>query len=439
MSGLESRTTIHRAGDIWTVVKVDGRAVLKSYKSAAMVVNDDGTIISIGNFDDLSQKHPSAALIDHGSSTLVPGFVDAHLHCPQLDVIGSGGYHLLDWLEQYVFPAEGKFAALDVAVRGAKRLSRELVRHGVTTAAVFSSVHAHAAEALFQNFERTGLRLVTGKTSMDIGAPKNVTESVEADIEAQEKLIATWHGRHDRLFYAITPRFALSCSRPMMKALQELKERHPTCYVQTHISENVHEVKDVLAEWKEFDDYLAVYEEHGLIGNKTLLAHGIYLTDSELARLSRSKTSIVHCPTSNTFLGSGLFNLERSTALGVNVCLASDIGAGTGLSPWQTMLECYKVQALQGHLVTADELLYRGTLAGAEALGLDNRLGSLEVGKQADFVVLHTEHNELLSERLRVAKDPAERLFACVTMGDDRMVHAVYVAGRQISQGQHRH
>jgi guanine deaminase len=286
---------------------------------------------------------------------------------------------------------------------------------------------------LFDSFDRSGLRLVAGKTSMDIGAPKDVLEPVAQDIESQENLIAKWHGRDGRLFYAITPRFALSCSPAMMKALQALREKYRSCYVQTHISENINEVKDVLAVWKGFRDYLAVYEDHGLLGSKTLLAHGIYLTESELTRVAASGTSIVHCPTSNTFLGSGLFNLNRATTAGAKVCLASDIGAGTGLSPWQTMLECYKVQALQGASVSADELLYRATLAGAEALSLDVKTGSLEVGKYADFVVVRPDKNELLGERLAVTKSSSERLFACIAYGDDRIVDSVYVAGKRLN------
>lgn len=433
MSVREAPITIHRAGEIWTPIKTNGQSTLKSYKSVGMMIDETGTIREIADSADLVARNPTAKIIDHGSSIIVPGFIDAHLHCPQLDVIGSGGFHLLEWLDKYVFPAEGKFEALDVAVRGSKRLTRELIKNGVTTAAVFSSVHAHAAEALFQSFERSGLRLVTGKTSMDIGAPKNVLESVDKDVESQEALIEKWHGRHGRLFYAITPRFALSCSREMMKSLRDLKERYPSCYVQTHISENVNEVRDVLSEWKEYKDYLSVYEDHGLIGKNTLLAHGIYLTDAELERVSKSKATIVHCPTSNTFLGSGLFNLPRTVAAGAKVCLASDIGAGTGLSPWQTMLECYKVQSLQGVHVPAEELLYRATLAGAEALGLESITGSLEVGKQADFVIVHPSHNELLGERLRSTKSVSERLFTCVTMGDDRIVSGVYVAGKLVS------
>lgn len=428
-----SARTIHSASEIWTPIHTGSSPRLRNLRNAAIVVDEGGLITEIGENSDIKANYPSAKFIDHGSAILVPGFIDGHLHCPQLDVIGSGGYGLLDWLDKYVFPAEAAFKDVSVAHRGARRLTRELIRHGITSAAVFSSVHAHAADALFDSFNRAGLRLVTGKTSMDVGAPNDVLQSVADDFESQEVLISKWHGREGRLFYAITPRFALSCSPAMMKSLQALREKHTSCFVQTHISENVNEVKDVMQAWKGYRDYLAVYEDHGLLGSKTLLAHGIYLTDSELSRVAKSGTSIVHCPTSNTFLGSGLFNLQRSVDAGAKVCLASDIGGGTGLSPWQSMLECYKIQALQGCAVSAEELLYRATLAGAEALGMDHQTGSLEIGKYADFVVVRPDHLELLGERLVVTQSPADRLFACITYGDDRIVDSVYVAGKRVT------
>jgi guanine deaminase len=441
MSTQGASFTVHKAAEIWTCARFGETVALKTYSSAALVVDDSGRIQDIGDATALVGKYPTSHAVDHGSAILIPGFIDAHLHAPQLDVIGSGGYALLDWLDHFVFPAEAKYAALDVAVRGARRLTRELVRHGITTAVVFSSSHAHAAEALFQSFERSGLRLVTGKTSMDIGAPESVLQAVDLDIDSQERLIEKWHGRHGRLFYAITPRFALSCSRQMMEALAELRERHPNCYVQTHISETRDEVKDVLREWGGCSDYLSIYEDYGLVGEKTLLAHSIYLSDHELQRVAQQKASIVHCPTSNTFLGSGLFDLKRARTAFVNVCLASDVGAGTSLSPWQTMLECYKVQALLGDITSAEQLLYLATLAGAEALGMSDKVGSLEVGKLADFVVIHPTHIELLGERLKGSKSPVERLFAMITMGDDRLVSDVYVAGKAVSPPEkaHRH
>ena len=440
MSSLGHTMTVHRAREIWFTRRSRTTFEFVALADAAIAVEDGGKILAVGDAQDVRTKFSGAKFLDHKDAILCPGFIDAHLHCPQLDVIGSGGLPLLGWLEEYVFPAEAKFAERSVSRKGARRLVRELKRHGVTTSAVFSSVHTSACDELFSEFDQAGLRLVSGKTSMDLGAPHHLVQPVETDIEDQQALIAKWHGKSDRLFYAITPRFALSCSKKMMTALGRLKENHPSCFVQTHIAETTDEVEAVKAAWPESRDYLAVYEDHGLLGAKTLLAHGIYLSDAELKRIALTGSTIVHCPTSNSFLGSGLFNLQRAIGSGAKVCLASDIGAGTGLSPWQTMLESYKVHALQGINLTADELFYRSTLAGAESLGLGDVCGSLEVGKYADFVVVKPSRHLLLGERLSVTKNPLERLLACVTYGDDRIIDSTYVAGVQVyRQMDHEH
>lgn len=425
------RSELHIAKEIWSTQKTAEGHKLVAFKDAALLTNHDGRIVKITPVKDLSSSslHNQHQVVNHGDGIIVPGFVDPHLHCPQLDVIGSGGLPLLDWLNSYVFPAESKFSSREIARRGAQRLSRELRRNGVTTAAVFSSVHAIAADELFNEFDQAGLRLVSGKTSMDCGAPATLLQASESDLIEQESLIEKWHGRSNRLLYAITPRFALSCSPRMLRSLGDLRAKNPSCLVQTHISENIHEVAEVRRQWKDQADYLAVYEDYGLLSDKTLLAHGVYLSDMELTRIAKSKATVVHCPTSNSFLGSGLFSLRRSLNLGVRVCLASDIGGGTSLSPWQTMLESYKVQALQGDFVSAVDLFYRATLAGAEALGLDTICGSLDVGKSADFVVLQPKANQLLAERLDTTKTAEERLFALMTFGDDRIVSSTYVSG----------
>jgi guanine deaminase len=429
---------IHRAKEIWHVVRRGPKNSLEfvAIADGALALDQSGRLLGVGRASEFRSLHASAAspieVINHGEGILIPGFVDAHAHCPQIDVMGSGGCSLLEWLDLFVFPTEAKFSQESIARDGARRLVREFKHHGVTTAAVFSSVHAVAAECLFSEFDTAGLRLVTGKTSMDVGAPAGVLQPVIADIEDQQALIARWHGKSGRLHYAITPRFALSCSREMMRALGDLRERNPGCYVQTHISETKDEVAAVKSVWKDCRDYLAVYADHGLIGGKTLLAHGIHLTDGELERIVQSKSSIIHCPTSNTFLGSGLFHLRRTRDAGARVCLASDIGAGTSLSPWQTMLESYKVQSLLGEHPKASELLYLATLAGAEVLGMDQDFGSFEPGKFADFVVINPAQKPLLAERMAASKDAEERLFACITHGDDRLTQSVFVAGQKI-------
>ena len=428
---------IHRAKEIWHVTRRSTKNLeFVAINDGALALDHSGRLVGVGRASEFRALNGSGAnpveVINHGDGVIIPGFIDAHAHCPQMDMMGSGGYSLLEWLDRYVFPAEARFNDETVARDGARRMVREFKRHGITATAVFSSVHAIAADCLFSEFDTAGLRLITGKTSMDVGAPSSVLQPVNADIEDQQALIARWHGKSDRLRYAITPRFALSCSREMMRALGDLRERNPSCYVQTHISETKDEVAAVRNVWKDCRDYLAVYADHGLIGDKTLLAHGIHLTDGELERVVHSKSSIIHCPTSNTFLGSGLFPLRRARDAGAKVCLASDIGAGTSLSPWQTMLEAYKVQSLQGDHPKASELLYLATLAGAEVLGLDRDVGSFEPGKYGDFVVINPTKKPLLAERIAGAKDAEERLFACITHGDDRLTQSVFVAGQKV-------
>jgi guanine deaminase len=423
--------TIHKAAELWTTVMRGGEAQLTSIRDAALAVDKEGRVAAVGRAVEFKNQNAESSIevIDHGAGIIVPGFVDTHVHCPQIDVMGCGGYPLLSWLDQFVFPREAKFSDATVATDAARRLTRELIHSGVTTAAVFSTSHAAAADILFAQFESAGLRLISGKTSMDVGAPTNVLQSARADIEDQETLIKKWHGRAGRLFYAITPRFALSCSREMMRALGDLRERHRGLYVQSHISETRDEVETVRSVWKDAADYLAVYADHGLLGERCVFAHGIYLTDSELDRMAGSKTSLAHCPTSNLFLGSGLLNLKRTLAAGVVTGLASDVGAGTSFSPWATMLEAYKVQALQGNPVSGAQLLYLATQGGADALALGHETGSLEVGKRADFVVIDPARRSLLSERLAVASSPEERLFSVITLGDDRVTAGVYVNG----------
>lgn len=426
--------TLHLAAEIWFCKKRQANAEFVSIKDAAIIVEKNGRIAGVGPRLEIMPQLVGVDItkVDHGDSFLVPGFVDAHLHCPQLDVIGSGGLPLLGWLDKYVFPVETQFASRDFARAGARRLSRELRRHGITSAAVFSSVHKVAADELFSEFDEAGLRLVSGKTSMDRGAPDLLLQDAESDVADQRQLISKWHGKDNRLFYAITPRFALSCSQLMFGKLAELVRDFPTCFVQTHISENQLEVATVRDVWKSHKDYLAVYEDFGLLSHRTLLAHGIYLSPDEVRRVAKTKATIVHCPTSNTFLGSGLFDLRRAVDAGVKVCFASDIGGGTSLSPWQTMLESYKIQALQGLYLSAGELLYRATLAGAEAIGMDSLCGSFEAGKFADFVVISPKRNQLLGERMSKLNSSEEKLFALITSGDDRVVDATYVSGCQV-------
>lgn len=451
---LPAGAVIHRAAELWHVRSpVAGRSIsstvrrgrlgdrfrFEAISDAGLAVDSStGRILDVGEFPAVKARVGDADVVNHGGGVILPGFVDAHLHFPQLDAIGSHGKHLIQWLETYIFPAESRFADKSVAQSTAARFTEELARNGVTTSVAFSSVHPVAADVLFDVFDRSGLRAVVGKTSMDVNAPAEVLLDWRADVEAQEALIAKWHGRGGRLFYAVTPRFVLTSSREQMKALADLHARHPETYIQTHISECEGELRSVAEAFPAAKDYLSIYEDYGLINERTLLGHGIWLTDSERERIADLGATVVHCPTSNSFLGSGLIDLRKTCDAGVEVALGSDIGAGTSLSPWATMLEAYKLQALRGQPLEPEALLYLATLAGSEALHLDHVTGNLEPDKQADFQVISFDAKPLLRERVARARNPRERLFATVVHGDDRVLEKLYVGGRCLRDSQSR-
>ncbi len=438
-----SSIVLHRAAELWHVTSPAGssgtirrgrlgdRFRFEAISDVGLAVDEStGRIIEASAFSVAKAHHPGARVIDHGDGVIVPGFIDGHLHFPQLDVMGSHGKHLIQWLDTFIFPAEARFSERSVAESTAARFTKELAANGVTMSVAFSSVHPVAADVLFDAFEKSGLRAVVGKTSMDVNAPASVVLECSADIEAQELLIKKWHGRQGRLFYAVTPRFVLTSSPTQMKALADLHRRHPDTFIQTHISECEGEMESVAAAFPNARDYLSIYEDYGLINDRTLLGHGIWLTDSERERVADWGATVVHCPTSNAFLGSGLLDLKKTCDAGIEVALGSDIGAGTSLSPWATMLEAYKVQALRSQPLEPEALLYLATLAGAEALHMDADIGSLEAGKYADFQVISFSKKPLLAERVACTRSAAERLFATVVHGDDRLLKKLYVGGQ---------
>lgn len=429
--------TIHRA-EIWTTSRFRAHQTnpedsFECFAAGALIVDEQGIIADVGDFAILKAQYTGAKVVDHPDSVIIPGFVDSHLHFPQLDMIGSHGKGLLDWLDHYTFPEEEKFASSAHAQQVARRLCQELKANGVTTAVMYSSAHHGATDALFAEAAKSGLRAIIGKVAMDRHCPASMQQPLESQIAHNEELMAKWHRSTPLLHYAITPRFAPACSPALLRALGDLKAAHPDVYVQSHHAETPEEVALVGSLFPEQKDYLSVYEDFGLLGAKTLLGHGIYTTKKERDILAETKTKIIHCPTSNLFLGSGLMHFESLRHAGVTVALGSDIGAGTSLSPFRTMTAAYKVQALHQnpHIpLHPVELLRLATLDGADALGLGHETGSLTKGKSADFVVLKPHRNRLLSERFKRESDPLIRLFATIIHGDDRLVDSAYVRGK---------
>lgn len=393
----------------------------------------DGRVLDSGPYARLSgHLTDDVALHDYAGHVIVPGFVDTHVHFPQTEMVGAYGEELLAWLETYTFPTERAFADREHARAVARVFLREMLRNGTTSALVFATVHRVSAEVLFEEARACNLRLIAGKVLMDRNAPAWLCDTPESGYADSKALIAAFHGQ-GRLAYAVTPRFAPTSSPAQLRMARRLLEEHPDCYLHTHVAENLREVAWATAlfadETPPGTSYLGVYEHFGLLGARSVLAHGVHLAPPDFALLARRGAALAFCPTSNLFLGSGLFPLARADAHGVKVGLGTDIGAGTSFSLLQTLNEAYKVTKLQGGTLSALRAFYLATLGGARALSIDAHVGSFQPGREADFVVLDPRATPLLAFRSERAKSFEEQLFVLITLGDDRCVRATYVAG----------
>lgn len=407
---------------------------LEIIPDGALAVDAAGRIAAAGGRSMVAAAFPEAAAVNHGADWLIPGLVDAHLHFPQFYATAGYGGELLDWLEQSILPAEAAYADEAFAARSAERFVARLLAAGTTTAMVFGSQFYPATLALFEAAHRAGLRLIAGLTLMDRQAPEPLRQTVDAAVDGMQRLIAFCRDR-PRLHYAITPRYALSCSPEMLAACGGLLRSCPECRLQTHINENPAEIAAVRAAFPEARHYLDVYDRYGLIGPRTLLAHSIHSTAAELSRMAEARCAVCHCPTSNLYLGSGLFPLRRHVEQGIPVAVGTDIGAGTRFSVWCELAEMYKVQRLQGFGLNAAQLLYPATLGGARALGLGQEAGSFETGKSADFFVLGSGEDDYLAARLERCDSAEARLFCLLHLAGEAQVRATYVAGTKVSSG----
>jgi len=348
----------------------------------------------------------------------------------QTGVIGSPGKQLLAWLDNYVFPAEELFADEEYARGIARVFCDELLRNGTTTACVYCAVYPQSVDALFAEALKRNMRIVAGKCMMDRNVPEALRDTAKSGYDQSKSLITKWHGK-GRLGYAITPRWAMSSTPAQLEAAGALWQEYPELSVQTHVAENPDEVSFVASLFPERKDFLDVYEHYGLVGRRAVLGHGVWLSESEFARLHEREASIAHCPTSNFFLGSGSFRLSvaKDPARPIPVGLGTDVGAGTSFSLLGTLNEAYKVSALNGKPITAIEGLYLATLGGARALGLEDRIGSLQVNREADIVVIDPKATPLLAFRNERSQSIEDVLFVLMTLGDDRTIRATYVAG----------
>lgn len=395
-----------------------------------LLVVDEGRVVRAGPAEALLDAlPPGTPLAERRGCLILPGFIDTHTHYAQADVIASPGRDLLDWLERWTFPEEARFAERAHARSVAEFFLDELARQGTTTALVFATAHRGSAEAFFEAAERRGLRMAAGQVLMDRNCPEGLRGAPEAVRHEVRELAERWDGR-GRLHYAITPRFAVTSSDAQLALAGELARAHPRAFIQSHLAEHPHEVEQVRALFPGRRSYLDVYDAFGLLRERAVYAHCLHLDAADRRRLAGSGAAAAFCPTSNLFLGSGLFDLAAADAAGMRFALATDVGAGTSFGMLQTMRDAYKVAQLRGAGLSARRAFYLATLGGARALRLEDRIGSFAPGREADFIVLDPEATPLLARRMRSARTLEERLFAWMMLGDERAVRECYVLGQ---------
>jgi guanine deaminase len=404
-----------------------------SWIEDGLLVIEDGRVKAAGDYARLAATLPAGVIAhDYRGQIITPGFIDTHLHYPQTDMIASPAPGLLPWLETYTFPTERQFADPVHARATAEFFLDELTRCGTTTAVVYCTVHRESVDAFFEASEARNLRMVAGKVLMDRNCPDFLRE-LEGSIGESEALINKWH-KHARSLYAITPRFAPTSSPAQLGAIAELARAYPDTFIQTHVSENQDEVNWVRELYPDARSYLGVYDGYGLMRPRALFGHCIWLDDEDFARMAATGSAASVCPTSNLFLGSGLFDFEKADGAGALVTLGTDVGAGTSFSMLQTMNEAYKVARLKGSYLPALRMFYLATLGAARAMELEGTIGSFAVGAEADFIVLDPQSTPLLARRSSHCNSLEEQLFALALLGDDRAVRATYAAGMKVHE-----
>ncbi|MDW3207903.1 MAG: guanine deaminase [Alphaproteobacteria bacterium] len=387
---------------------------------------EDGLIVSCGEFAEIESA--DAAVIDHRPHILFPGFIDAHAHFPQMQAIASWGSQLLDWLETYTFPEEAKFADPAHSRTIARRFLDELTRHGTTTAAVYCTVHPASVEAFFEEAAVRNMRMIAGKVMMDRNAPDYLRDTAMSSYDDSKALLEKWHCR-GRALYAVTPRFAITSTPAQMEAAQALVREHLDVYVQTHLSENHDEIAFTGELYPDARDYLDVYEKYDLVGDRSLFGHCIHLSERERQVMAETRSVAVFCPTSNLFLGSGLFDEKGLRETGVRRAIATDVGGGTNYSMLRTLDEGYKVLQLQNQKLDPLKSFYWATLGNARGLQLEDRIGTLKPGSEADIIVLNSHATSAMATRMETVRSLQEELFVLETLGDDRAIAETYIAG----------
>ncbi len=400
------------------------------YWEDGLLVIEDGHVVAVGSWQDCVEWWSRVERInEHKNALIIPGLVDTHVHYPQCEIIAAYGTQLLDWLERYTFPAEQRFHDPDHGAWVAEFFLNQLLSNGTTTALVFGTVHPESVEAFFAAALQRNLRMICGKVMMDRHAPPALCDTPERSYHESRKLIRQWHGK-GRLGYAVTPRFAPTSSSAQLTKAGQLVSEFAGVHLHTHLAENQQECEWVRTLFPECNDYLDVYDQFGLLGRRSVFAHGIHLSDSEWTRLKTSRSNLAFCPTSNLFIGSGLFDLSKADQFEVGVGLGTDIGGGDSFSILRTINEAYKVQQLQGYNLSPFRSLYLATLGGARALDLHRQIGNFENGKEADFIVLDYHSSPLMQFRINTCRTFEEKLFVLQMLGDDRTVRETWIMGQ---------
>ena len=394
------------------------------------VLIEDGRIGAMGTAQTLTAAHPDAEIHEHGARLILAGFVDPHVHYPQTAIIASWGKRLIDWLNTYTFPEEMKFGDPDHAAEIAGRYLDLTTAHGTTTMCSFCTIHPESVDAFFTEAQARGQRVVAGKTCMDRNAPDGLRDTAQTAYDQSKALIGRWHGV-DRISYAITPRFSPTSTPEQLEAMGALWAEHPDCLMQTHLSEQTDEIEWVRSLFPEVRDYLDTYEKFGLLGPRGLYGHAIHLEPRERDRLREVDAALVHCPTSNTFIGSGLFDMHGLMRDGHRIGLATDTGGGSSFSMLRTMAAAYEIGQLRGHPLHPAQLLWLGTAGSARSLRMDDRIGNIAPGMEADLVVLDLASTPAIAQRVAQADDIWEAIFPTIMMGDDRAVAQVWIGGRR--------
>jgi len=410
--------------------RVPPEAAVRHERRGAVAI-EAGRISAVGPAEEIRAAYPQAAVTDHGAALISPGFIDAHAHYPQTAIIASWGKRLIDWLNSYTFPEEARFGDPAHAAEIAARYFDLTLANGTTTTVSYCTIHPESVEAYFAEAQKRGLRALGGKTCMDANAPDDLRDTAQSAYDDSKRLLDRWHGV-DRLGYVITPRFAPTSTRAQLEALGALWGEHPDVLMQTHLSEQHEEIAWVAELYPEARDYTDVYDRFGLLRAGALMGHAIHLSPRERDRLREAGASLIHCPTSNTFIGSGLFDMEGLMREGQRIGLATDTGGGSSFSMLRTMASAYEVAHLRGTVLHPAQLWWLATAGSAHALHLGDRIGTLAPGFEADLAVIDLGSTPAIAQRAGRAEGLWEAVFPTIMMGDDRAICAVYVGGQRV-------